>query len=149
MVEYLKFWALEIVLATDVYAGISATMALWLAVIVWVHCTFVITHKYRYSNWWKISPRERADAVLNIAAVGWFTYSLCQRINALYAFATREWSITPATSLVAPVYLPLGLAALSGWLWWACFQKFPDHQLWWLLWMALGLLAYAATVFLL
>lgn len=128
---------------TDIYAAISATMIVWLLVIIYCHTAFLYTHFKNYIYWHTTTPAERTDVILNLSAASYFLYNLFQRLNAMYAFATKEITITQSVSTFAPTYLPLGIFALSGWLWWIAFNRHPEHyRVWWCGWTWIGFAAY-------
>lgn len=150
MTDVLRAFLRDMAFATDVYAAISAMMIVWLAVLVYCHLAFCVSHRDRYARWFSISAAEKADAILNLSAAGYFIYSLFQRVLAMYAFAMKEWTITTATSMAAPAYLPLGVLALSGWLWWVAFNRHPVYyRRWWCIWMWIGAVVYAIVVYIL
>ena len=132
------------VIGTDTLAALSATLAYWFAIGGWCMAFFCWRNRYRYTHWLSISARERADAALNFGLLLVFVNAFYQGSLAAYSFAAREWTITPTTMVMAPLYLPATMLAMSLFLWWAAFEMFgADRRWWWCLWMWSGMALFA------
>ena len=125
---------------SGVLAGMSATLAYWLFV-----CAFgmgIMTWRYRerYVNWWGLTQRDHADAILSVSLLGFLAYAATHRAIATYSHATQEWGLSPATLAITPLNLVWALVFVSGLLWWTCHEIFGSayHHRWWLLLMFTG-----------
>lgn len=137
----------EFLAGSDVFAGFSAVLAYWLGVAAYVMWVFCYNHRYRFLNWTSVNAAERADASLNLGLALFFTYAGTQRAHATYSFIKQQWTISPSTTIVAPLYLPMAMAAMALFLWWAMFHRHPDSYRWhWCVWMWTGLTLFAATI---
>jgi len=139
--------AINFIVRTDVFAGISAVMAYWLWVIAYGMATFVVQHKYRYMHWLGINPKERADACLNLGCATFFTYAATQRSFATYDLAFQKWSLNTVTSIVAPAYMPLALLGLTLVIWWLCFHRHEKYRRWWCNYMWTGMMLFAIMMY--
>jgi len=134
---------------TDVFSCLSAVMAYWLWVITWGTGCFVVQHKYRYLNWFKINVTEKADACLNLGSFFFFGYAALQRTLSTYDLALVNWKLTTITSVIAPIYMPIGLVGISLWLWWLCFHKHqPNYRRWWCNYMWTGMALFVIMIYL-
>lgn len=135
---------------TDVLAAMSITLLYWFAISTVIMALLCWRQRYRFTHWFKVNARERADACLNL---GWFLIffnATWQRGQASYSFAVQEWKLSAVALFSAPFYLPWTMAGVSMFLWWACYEFFgARRRWWWCLWMWSGLGLYTIAVFVL
>ena len=138
---------MNLVVQTDIFAGISAVIAYWLWALSYGMGAFCLQHKYRYTHWLTISPRERADACLNLGCFCFFAYAAIQRSFATWDLAYARWKLTTVTSLIAPIYMPFALFGLSLFLWWMCYHRHENYRRWWCNYMWTGMFMFATIVY--
>lgn len=122
-------------------AGLSATLAYWFVVGTVGVGVLIWRYRERFVQWRHLSPRDRADALLNLGIFGVLLNAALQRSIAAYSFAVQEWRLSPVTLTAAPLYLGWSLVAMAAVLWWVCFEIFGParNRVWWAVFITSGL----------
>lgn len=104
-----------------ILAGLSAALAFYflsgVAGMAWLTWRF----RGRFSQWFKISARDRADSVLNVCFLLVLLHAGYMRMIAVHSLINHEWTVSGISRYTAPVYLPIALAGSVGVLWWLSY----------------------------